>query len=65
MEPLILVEFCPCGHIEYVAEKTILTSVLEDIRLGKRLSAPVKHSSDCSQCAEDLREINRRLSLYR
>ena len=31
MEDWILVEFCPCGHIENVKKSTILPSVLEEI----------------------------------
>ena len=64
MEDWILVEFIPCGHIENVRKSTILPSVLEEIATGKRLSAPVKHSDDCPQCEEDLRELNRKAAYW-
>lgn len=53
MENWILVEFCPCGHTANVKKNTILPSVLREIESGKRLSAPMKHSSECPQCEED------------
>lgn len=60
----ILVEFCPCGHTLYVLKSEINPQTMEEIEFGKRLSAPVKHSSECMQCDEDLRELNRRASLW-
>jgi hypothetical protein len=59
----ILVEYCPCGHTGYLDKSKILPQVLEDLKSGKRLSAPAKHSDDCPQCEEDVEESNR-MSLY-
>jgi len=56
----IFVEYCPCGHTGFVTKDKVSSLVMEEIESGKRLSAPLQHSSTCPECAEDLEDRNRK-----
>jgi len=63
-EGSITVQFCPCGHVYTMSTAAFVKlagnrNQLEEIESGKKLDAPILHSSHCDECAEDRQRYSR------